>query len=144
MSETNQDWQARRREAAAEQERRLQARKEVEAGRAQVLIDAFIARAATDALPPVPLVVRGRHGGQAKTPLEGWYLKTDNSVAVATDGTFYILIQDLTFLERLRGYRPEPIAPPLIVGEGGGDGETIDMDAALDLHLKPEHRTGPF
>lgn len=134
------DWQARRREAAAEQERRLRARKAVESTKAQAIIDAFLARAATDAQPPVPLVVRGRHGGSAKTPLEGWYLKTDNSVAVATDGHFYVLIQDLTLRERMRGYRPLPVDPPLIVGEGGGDGETIDMDAALELHLKAEHR----
>ncbi|MBN8884010.1 MAG: hypothetical protein J0H73_17095, partial [Salana multivorans] len=57
-AETGEDWTARRREAAAEQERRLQERKRVESARAQAIIDAFLARAATDAVPPVPLVVR--------------------------------------------------------------------------------------
>jgi len=135
-AETGEDWTARRREAAAEQERRLQERKRVESARAQAIIDAFLARAATDAVPPVPLVVRGRRGGQARTSLTGWYLKTDGSVAVSTQGGFYVLIQDLSFLERMRGYTPPPTDPPLIVGEGGGDGETIDMDAALARHLK--------
>lgn len=133
---SSQDWSRQRREAAAEQERRLVARQELESARAQQMIDAFLARAATDATAPQPLVVRGRHGGRAKTNLTGWYLKTDHSVAVATDGHFYVLIQDLTWLERLRGYTPTPSDPPLIVGAGGGDGETIDMDAALALHLR--------
>ncbi|TNU76166.1 hypothetical protein FH969_04315 [Miniimonas arenae] len=131
-----QDWAQGRREAAAEHARRLVARKDAEAERAQAMIDAFLATAERDAVPPEPLVVRGRKGGQAKSGLMGWYLKTDRSVAVATDGHFYVMTADLGLVERMRGYRPKPVQPPLIVGEGGGDGETIDMDAALARHLR--------
>lgn len=133
----SEDWAAGRREAAAELHRRLEERKRIEAGKAQELIDAFLATAATDAVPPEPLMVKGRRGGTTRTTLTGWYLKTDNSVAVATDGHFYVLIADLGLKERLRGYTPSPTDPPLIVGEGGGDGETIDMSAALERHRKP-------
>lgn len=130
------DWTESRREAAFEQQRRLDARKRAESAKAQAFIDEFMAHADTDAVPPEPLMVKGRSGGTARTPLRGWYLKTDHSSAVATDGHFYVLIADLGLREKLRGYTPKPSDPPLIVGEGGGDGETIDMDAALRRHLK--------
>lgn len=130
------DWASGRREAAEELQRRLEERKRLESEKAQAIIDAFLASAQTDAVPPEPLMVKGRSGGRAKTTLRGWYLKTDNSVAVATDGRFYVLTADLGLRERLRGYTPKPTPPPLIVGEGGGDGETIDMTDALQRHRK--------
>lgn len=132
----SEDWASGRREAAAELQRRLKARKHQEAVKAQEIIDAFLATAPERAVAPEPLMVKGRSGGRAKTTLRGWYLKTDNSVAVATDGHFYVLTADLGLKERLRGYTPRPTPPPLIVGEGGGDGETIDMSDALARHLK--------
>lgn len=136
MSEDLADWAAGRREAASEHARRLSERKRLESQRAQALIDAFIAVAASDGVPPEPLVVKGRPKGRARTSLLGWYLKTDHTAAVATDGKFYVLTADLTMLDRVRGVKPIPSDPPLIVGEGGGDGETIDMSAALERHLK--------
>lgn len=136
MSGVDEEWAANRREAAAEHARRLAERKRLEAAKAQEIIDAFLATAATDAVPPEPLEVKGRSGGRARTSLRGWYLKTDRSAAVATDGGFYVLIADLGVRERWRGYTPTPVDPPLIVGEGGGDGETIDMAAALELHRR--------
>lgn len=130
------DWAASRREAAQELQRRLDDRKRAESERAQKIIDDFLATAATEAEPPQPLVVKGRGGGHARTSLQGWYLKTDHSAAVATDGNFYVLIGEIGLRERLRGYQPTPTPPPLIVGEGGGDGETIDLADALALHQR--------
>ncbi|GMA30707.1 hypothetical protein [Litorihabitans aurantiacus] len=129
-------WADGRREAAAEQERLLQERRAAESARAQALIDAFVATAAQDAVAPEPLVVQGYRGGRARTGLQGWYLKADRSVGLDTDGRFYVLRADLTLRERLRGLTPRPLPPPLIVGEGGGDGETIDMAAALERHRR--------
>lgn len=131
-----QDWSDRRREAALEQQRRLDARQAAESERAQALIDAFLARAEQDAVPPEPLVVQGYRGGHARTTLTGWYLKNDRSVALGSDGGFYVLRADLGLRDRLRGFTPTPVPPPLIVGEGGGDGETIDMAAALERHRR--------
>ena len=131
-----QDWAQGRREAAAELERRLLEKQAAESAKAQTLIDAFIATASTQARPPEPLVVQGYRGGQARTTLQGWYLKADRSVGLATDGTFYVLRADLSLRERLRGYTPRALPPPLIVGEGGGDGETIDMADALARHRR--------
>lgn len=130
------DWAQGRREAALEQERRLNERKAAESARAQAMIDAFLASADDAAVAPEPLVVQGYRGGRARTTLRGWYLKADRSVALATDGGFYVLRADLSLLERLRGWTPSPVPPPLIVGEGGGDGETIDMSAALERHRR--------
>lgn len=132
----SEDWAQGRREAAAELERRLRQKRAAESARAQSMIDAFLATAATEAVPPQPLLVRGYRGGQARTGLEGWYLKADESVGLGTDGGFYVLRADLTLRERLRGLTLTPAPPPLIVGEGGGDGETIDMSAALERHRR--------
>ncbi|PWD52192.1 hypothetical protein C8046_17645 [Serinibacter arcticus] len=129
-------WAEGRREAALELERRLNERKAAESARAQAMIDAFLATAANEAVAPEPLAVQGYRGGRARTTLTGWYLKKDRSVALGTDGGFYVLRADLSLRERLRGYTPLPVPPPLIVGEGGGDGETIDMSAALERHRR--------
>lgn len=129
-------WAQGRREAALELERRLNERKAAESAKAQSMIDAFLATAGTSATDPEPLTVQGYRGGRARTTLHGWYLKADHSVALGTDGGFYVLRADLSLRERLRGYTPSPVPPPLIVGEGGGDGETIDMSAALERHRR--------
>lgn len=114
----------------------MRERKEAEHAHAQELIDEFLATAAERARPPEPLVVQGYKGGHARTPISGWYLKVDRSVGLGTDGRFYVLRSDLTLLERLRGTTPRAVPPPMIVGAGGGDGETIDMKAALARHLR--------
>lgn len=129
-------WAQDRRDAAAGQERRLRERKEAEHAHAQDLIDAFLATARDRAVEPEPLVVQGYRGGHARTGVTGWYLKVDRSVGLGTDGRFYLLRSDLTLLERLRGTTPRAVPPPMIVGAGGGDGETIDMKAALARHLR--------
>ena len=65
----------------------------------------------------------------------GWYLKADKSVAVGEDGKFYILTAPLTLAQRLRGVKPEPSPPTLILGKGGRDGEQIDLTEALTMRI---------
>ncbi|UFU07675.1 hypothetical protein [Ruania halotolerans] len=130
---TEQDWARQRREAAAEHERRLAERKASESSRAQTLLDQFAAAAAAAGLAPQALEVKGYGGrGRARTPLRGWYLRVDRTSAVGTDGAFYLLTAPLSAWDRLRGIRPEPKDPPLVLGAGGKDGESIDLLDALE------------
>lgn len=96
----------------------------------------FVAVAQRTGDEPEPLRVRGYGGrGSARTPLHGWYLRLDRTAAVDTDGAFYVLTAPLSLLERLRGTHPRPSPPPLVLGAGGRDGDSIDLDVALERLL---------
>lgn len=129
------DWAAERTEAAREQERRLHARQEVEHDKARKLLAEFVA-VARDRLPTEPLLVKGYGGrGTAKSDVIGWYLRIDKTIGLGTDGSFYVLTAPLGVLDRMRGVRLQPTPPPLIIGAGGPDGDSIDLVAALDRLL---------
>ncbi|WP_089775466.1 hypothetical protein [Ruania alba] len=133
---TEQDWARQRREAAAEHERRLANRKASESSRAQRLLEEFADAAGRAGLAPQALEVKGYGGrGKARTPLRGWYLRNDGTAAVGTDGAFYVLTAPLSPWERLRGVTPTPKDPPLVLGAGGKDGESIDLPVALERLL---------
>ncbi|MBE9937819.1 hypothetical protein G8C60_01520, partial [Cellulosimicrobium cellulans] len=65
----------------------------------------------------------------------GWYLRRNHSVAVGEDGEFYVLSVPGGVRARLRGVAVEPSDPPLVLGKGGRDGESIDLADALALVL---------
>lgn len=132
------DWRARAADAAAEHARALDRRRAQESAQARALIAEFVARAAREGVAPVPLRARsydGRH--RYRTPLRGWYLRRNESVAVDTDGEFYVLSVPGSPLALLRGTSPQPSDPPLILGKGARDGESIDLVDALRLALEP-------
>jgi hypothetical protein len=132
VSTTDDDWRARRREAADAHEAALLARRRAESDRARALIQAFVADAAERGVEPVPLRATGYGGrGRFRTPLRGWYLRRDETVAVGTDGEFYVLTVPTSLAARLRGVQPEPQDPPLVLGAGGPDGESLDLPIAL-------------
>lgn len=76
----------------------------------------------------------GRH--RYRTPLEGWYLRSNESVAVSTTGDFYVLGVPGSLRALLRGVEPEPADAPLILGRGGRDGESVDLADALRAVLE--------
>lgn len=126
------DWRSRRREAADAHEAALRARRQAESARARELIAQFVTDAATRGIAPVPLHAQGYGGrGRYRTGLLGWYLRRDQTVAVGTDGGFYVLTVPPSLGGRLRGVRPEPQDPPMVIGEGGKDGESLDLPIAL-------------
>ena len=126
------DWAAQRTEAAHEHERRLAQRRQAEVDRARQMLHTFAAAARAADLPTEPLVVKGYGSrGSARTPLRGWYLRVDRTAALTPDGQFYVLTAPLTAWERLRGTRPEPADPPLVLGAGGKDGDSIPLVDAL-------------
>ncbi len=125
-------WREERREAAQAHAEALGRRRQAESARAHAMIVEFIAHARVHGPAPEPLRVRtfdGRH--RYRTPLEGWYLRTDETVAIDTDGAFYVLRAPSSLAGLVRGVRPEPSDPPLVIGAGGKDGESVDMKDAL-------------
>lgn len=137
-----QSWAEQRTEAARLQAERLRERQDAEHVRAEAMLVEFVAAARGARLEPEPLVIRGYGGrGTARTPLRGWYLRTDRTAAVSDDGGFYVLTAPLTLLDRLRGVLPEPKRPPLVLGAGGKDGDSIELAVALE-RLLPGWRPG--
>lgn len=132
----SENWAQQRTEAAREHAARLAARQDAEHVRAEEMLADFVRRAHDAGLEPEPLQVRGYGGrGTARTPLRGWYLRTDRTSAVSTDGDFYVLTAPLGLVDRLRGVRPAPRRPPLVLGAGGKDGDSIDLVDALERLL---------
>ncbi|WP_062201311.1 hypothetical protein [Demequina salsinemoris] len=117
----------------------LERARAVEAAQARALLARFIDEAREAGLTPGPLTARGYDGrGTYRTQVEGWYLKRDRSVAVGADGEFYVMSVQGGLLERVRGTRVEPSDPPLELGRGGRDGESIPLAVALDRLLGKE------
>lgn len=133
-----QAWAVRRREAAAERAAALERAQAAELRRAHDLIEQFIRAATERGVRPGPLLARGYPGrARYRTPLRGWYLRRDQTVGVDADGNFYLLSVPATLLARVRGASPVPTDPPLILGRGGRDGESIDLADALAHALEP-------
>jgi hypothetical protein len=108
-----------------------------ESEKAQVLIDAFIAKAMGLGIDPEPLRARTFAGTEVKTDKVGWYIRKNHSIAVGTDGGYYQLTVSggSGLMERLRGVKLAATPPPLVVGRGGRDGETGDLSEFLDRVL---------
>lgn len=127
-----QDWSQQRRANAEARARQLQNKQYAESVAAAEHIRAFVRAARATGLEPQPLRARNGDGTRtAKTPLTGWYIKADHSMAIDTDGNFYLLTAPLTLMDRMKGISPAATAPPLILGKGGRDGEQIDLVDAL-------------
>jgi hypothetical protein len=112
-------------------------RSEQESAQAQVLVDRFVARAtdaglATEELTARPWTGRGRY----RTGVVGWYLRRDRSVGVGVDGGYYMLVVPPVRFGRWRTVRVDPTPPPLQVGKGARDGESVALDALLEMRLE--------
>lgn len=126
------DWAQQRRVAAAEHAQRLADRQQAESDRAQAMIDQFLIAAQKAQLEPYPLMASA-YGDRfkARTHLQGWYLRRDERAGIDTAGRFYLLSMPLGFFDRFRVIKPAQSAPPLVLGAGGKDGESLDMAQAL-------------
>ena len=131
-----QEWARNRRDAAATQADRLARAREVETARARELVREFVAAAGQRGLNPRPLLARGGEGRPSyRTGLTGWYLKRDGSLGVTTGGDYYHLVVPASLRARLRGVTLEPRDPPLQVGAGARDGESVALDVLLAMRL---------
>ena len=130
------DWAARRRDAAGEQVARLDRARAAETEQARALLAGFVRDARERGLPTVALKARARNGRALyRTGLTGWYLKRNGSVAVDEEGRFYLMTAPTSAAARLRGTRLTPSDPPLVVGLGGRDGESIPLADLIALRL---------
>jgi len=111
-------------------------RRERESAKAQVLVDAFVRDATAAGLATTELSARPYSGrGRYRTGLQGWYLRSDLSIGVDVDGGYHPLVVTPERWGRLRGVTLTPTPPPLQVGEGARDGESIALAALLKLRL---------
>jgi hypothetical protein len=138
MSDDAARRRAERGENAAAQAEALQRRNEQESAEAQKLVDRFVARAAETGLPTEELTARPWSGrGRYRTGVVGWYLRRDRSVGVGEDGGYYVLVVAPQRFGRWRTITLDPSPPPLQVGKGARDGESVALDVLLESRLRP-------
>lgn len=131
-----QDWQERRRQAALDQAARAARIRADETARAQELIARFVAEARRRGLTTRALIARSRgRFGRYRTGLTGWYLMRDGSIGVSQDGGYYNLSCPPSLRGRLRGVTLDPGDPPVQVGAGARDGESVALDVLLAMRL---------
>jgi hypothetical protein len=129
-------WHEQRRQAVAGHAAALDAARAADAAEARVLLSDFVRRAAERGVLPQPLSARSVNGRSTyRTRLRGWYLKANRSVAVGADGAFYVLSVPASVRARLGGADVQPSEPRLVIGAGGGDGETMPLAELLQRRL---------
>ena len=116
---------ARRRSELSEPAVRAEAEAE------QTLIDDFVAEANRRGIRPEPLRATLMSGPVVKTDKQGWYLRKNRSIAIGTDGGYYVLTVPGGTAARFTGVRLTASPPPRVVGRGGRDGETGDLTEFL-------------
>ena len=130
------DWHEQRRRAIAGHAAALEAGRAAEAAEAAELLAGFVREAASRGLTPAVLSARTFDGRSTyRTRIRGWYLKSNKSVAVGTDAGYYVLTVPSSLRARLTGADLQPSIPRLVVGAGGGDGETIPLAQLLQRRL---------
>ncbi|MGI8768937.1 MAG: hypothetical protein ACR2I1_07520 [Propionibacteriaceae bacterium] len=113
-----------------------QAQARIEAKEAQKLIDAFLVDVARAGIVPTQLTATLLGGAKVKTDKQGWYLRKNRSLAIGTDGGYYVLTAPGGWRERIRGVTLEPTLPVLVIGRGGRDGETGELAEFLQWILE--------
>ncbi|MEU4380861.1 hypothetical protein [Micromonospora echinofusca] len=135
-SDDGPDWRERQRQAVRAHAAADEQRRAAERAEAAELVARFVAEAVRRGLPPTPLTARSYNGrGRYRTRLRGWYVDRARSRAVDTDGRFHLLTVPGGLRARLFGADPEPSPPPLVVGAGGRDGESIPLEVLLARRL---------
>lgn len=116
---------------------RLDRQRQAESAQATAKIQAFVERARAAGMQPQRLHARPYSGRTLlKTNIVGWYIKRDCSVGIGIDGGFYLLHAPGGLSARLKGVHLEPADPPLELGRGARDGESMPLETALAIRLE--------
>ncbi|MBQ1024167.1 hypothetical protein [Micromonospora sp. C95] len=136
VSDGGAEWRETRQQAVLAHAAAAQRRREAEQAEAAALVGAFVAEARRRGLATTRLVARS-HDGRARyrTGLHGWYIDRARSRAVDVDGRFHLLTVPRSLRARLLGADPQPSPPPLVVGAGGRDGESMPLHVLLRRRL---------
>jgi hypothetical protein len=130
-------WQQKRRAAADERLAAIDRRKAAETEQAAKHVAAFLRDAQARQLPTTRLRAGSQNGrGTYRTSLEGWYIKRNQTLAIGVDGNFYIMSAPGSLTARVTGVVVHPSDPPLIVGAGGRDGESMAIADLLQQRLE--------
>jgi hypothetical protein len=130
-------WREKRREASAAHAAALEQRKAAETAQARALLADFVQTMKARGIEPEALRAPVSGSGAAyRTTITGWYLRRNHSLGVDTDGNFYILATPASVKSRLLGVRILPSDPPLTVGLGARDGESMPLRQLLALRLE--------
>lgn len=130
------DWRERQRRAVRAHAAADEQRRAAERAEAAELVAGFVAEATRRGLATTRLAARDYAGsGRYRTRLTGWYVDRARTRAVDVDGRFHLLTVPGGLRARLFGAEPQPSPPPLIVGEGGRDGESVPLRALLARRL---------
>jgi len=136
MDDERAAWQEQRRQAVAGHAAAFEAGRAAEAAEAAALLADFVRRARERGLEPAALSATSFDGhARYRTKLRGWYLKKNRSIAVGADGGYYVLIVPSSLRARFTGADVRPSVPRLVVGAGGGDGETLPLAQLLRRRL---------
>ncbi len=136
MDEDRAAWHEQRRRAVAGHAAALEAARAADAAQARTLLSDFVREATARGLRPQTLSARSLNGRSTyRTRLRGWYLKANRSVAVGEDGAFYVLTVPSSWRARFIGAEVRPSEPRLVIGAGGGDGETMPLATLLQRRL---------
>jgi hypothetical protein len=131
------NWRAERREAAAVQAAALERRKAGESAQARELLVGFVQEMRARGVEPEPLRAQVVGSGASyRTDVIGWYLRRNRSLGVDVDANFYILGVPASLKSRLAGVSLLPSDPPLAVGAGARDGESMPLKELLRLRLE--------
>jgi hypothetical protein len=136
LADRHADWREQRQRAVAGHAAALDADRAAEAARAGELLTRFVQQAAERGLTPGVLTATSFDGRATyRTKVRGWYLKRNKTVAVGEDAGYYVLTVPASLRARFTGAEIRPSVPRLVVGAGGGDGETIPLAQLLERRL---------
>lgn len=136
MGDSSASWAEQRRAAAAEHAASQQRKKDLEATQARAIVAAFVADAHDRGITPVQLTASPYTGrGRYRTDRTGWYIRQNHSLAIGTDGEYYILNVPASLKARWQGVSIAPVDPPLVTGAGGRDGESVPLVDLLRMRL---------
>ncbi|MFC0626432.1 hypothetical protein [Kribbella deserti] len=135
-------WREKRREAAIAHGAALENQRAAETAQARALLADFVETMTALGIEPVPLraPVVGS-GASYRTGLTGWYLRRNRSLGVDAECNFYVLGTPASLKARLLGVKVLPSDPPLVVGRGARDGESLPLAELLQNRLT-EAETG--
>lgn len=126
-------WYEQRQAAVTAHAAALRRQRAAETAEARRLLAGFVREMTDRGVPPVRLRARvADRRATYRTGLTGWYLRRDGSVAVSVDGDFYLLETAWNPRARLTGVRLAPTDPPLRIGVGARDGESVPLARLLE------------